>query len=170
LPTDEKAEGELGRRLHIDKEMLRQWREDFARMMREQGIAANATPRVARGRNKGKTRDAIYRAQRRGASTVLLATATDIVQQLYRTGGFHDPGRPRLAETREAVVGHWLRIAETLDAQGEIVLARDARYFAQNLPPMLTRRERLARQFVEHQRAKSPEATPSIEKSLDRTL
>jgi len=34
-----KAESELGRRLHIDKLLLRQWREDFARMMREQGLS-----------------------------------------------------------------------------------------------------------------------------------
>jgi hypothetical protein len=54
-----KAESEEGRRLHIDKAMLRAWRDDFARLMREQGVAANATPRVIRGRNKGKTRDAI---------------------------------------------------------------------------------------------------------------
>ena len=61
-----KAEDELGTRLHIDKPMLREWRADFARMMREQGIAANATPRVVRGRNKGKARDGAFRAQRRG--------------------------------------------------------------------------------------------------------
>jgi hypothetical protein len=30
-----KAEGIGGRRLHIDKAMLREWRQDFARMMRE---------------------------------------------------------------------------------------------------------------------------------------
>jgi hypothetical protein len=65
-----KAESEQSQRLRIDKEKLRQWREDFARLMREQGIAANATPRAIRGRSKGKTRDAIYRAQQRGASTV----------------------------------------------------------------------------------------------------
>jgi hypothetical protein len=47
-----KAENELGRRLHIDKQLLRDWREDFARLMREQGIAANATPRAIRGENK----------------------------------------------------------------------------------------------------------------------
>ncbi len=41
-----RAEGEHGRRLHIDKAMLREWREDFARLMREQGIAANATPQL----------------------------------------------------------------------------------------------------------------------------
>lgn len=52
-----KAEGEHGRRLHIDKEMLRQWREDFARMMREQGVAANASPRVARGRVSSPVKD-----------------------------------------------------------------------------------------------------------------
>jgi hypothetical protein len=28
---------------------LRDWREDFAQLMREQGIAANATPRAIRG-------------------------------------------------------------------------------------------------------------------------
>src|SRR5688572_11153449 len=77
-----KAEGEDGRRLHIDKEMLREWREDFARMMREQGVAANATPRVARGRNKGSTRDPIYRAQRRGASTALREHVASVVREL----------------------------------------------------------------------------------------
>ena len=41
-----KAENELGRRLHIDKPLLREWREDFARMLREQGVEANATSRV----------------------------------------------------------------------------------------------------------------------------
>jgi hypothetical protein len=40
-----KAENELGRRLNIDKQLLRDWCEDFAQLMREQGIAANATPR-----------------------------------------------------------------------------------------------------------------------------
>jgi hypothetical protein len=29
-----KAENELGQRLHIDKQLLRDWREDFARLMR----------------------------------------------------------------------------------------------------------------------------------------
>ena len=95
-----KAESELGQRLHIDKEMLRQWREDFARMMREQGVAANATPRVARGRNRCKTRDARYRAQRHGASTALRSTVTEIVKQLHESGTFRDPARPRLVETQ----------------------------------------------------------------------
>src|SRR6185312_11203671 len=41
--------------------MLREWRQDFARMMREQGIAANATPRAVQGRNM--TRCVSYRSK-----------------------------------------------------------------------------------------------------------
>jgi hypothetical protein len=139
-----KAEGEHGRRLHIDKEMLREWREDFARMMREQGVAANATPRVARGRNKASTKDAIYRAQRRGASTAMRDNVASVVEELKETGTVRDPGRKKLVETRKAVVGSWMRAAEILDRQGEISLAGDVRYFVKQLPPVLTERERIA--------------------------
>jgi hypothetical protein len=88
-----KAESEDGRRLHIDKDMLRHWREDFARLMGEQGIAANATPRFVRGRNKGKAPDPIFRARKRGASTVARQRVTDVASQLTRTGSFSDPAR-----------------------------------------------------------------------------
>ena len=66
-----KAENELGRRLHIDKQLLRDWREDFAQLMREQGIAANATPRAIRGENTKKRREGIFKAQRYGKSTAM---------------------------------------------------------------------------------------------------
>lgn len=139
-----KAEGEHGRRLHINKEMLREWREDFARMMREQGVAANATPRVARGRSKGATRDPIYRAQRRGASTALRSEVTSVVDELKRTGTVRDPSRKKLVGTRRAIVDGWMQAADILDQQGEISLAGDVRYFAKHLPPVLTDRERIA--------------------------
>jgi hypothetical protein len=139
-----KAEGEHGQRLHIDKEMLREWREEFARMMREQGVAANATPRVARGRNKGATKDPIYRAQRRGASTALRSQVTSVVDELKRTGTVRDPHRRKLVETRRAIVDGWMQAADILDRQGEVSLAGDVRYFAKHLPPVLTDRERIA--------------------------
>ena len=145
-----KAESELGHRLHIDKPMLRQWREDFAQAMREQGVAANATPRVIRGRNRGKTPDAIYRVQQRGESRALSERATSVVQELARTRSIRDPARDRLVYSRKALIAGWTKIAETLDAQGEIALAGDVRYFAQTLPRVLTDRERIASQVVEH--------------------
>jgi hypothetical protein len=145
-----KAEGEHGRRLHIDKEMLREWREDFARMMREQGIAANATPRVTRGRSKGTMKDSIYRAQRRGASSALRNQVTSVARELKETGTVSDTSRKRLLETRKTVVDGWMRAAVILDGQGEVSLAGDVRYFAKHLPPVLTDRERIAAGILSH--------------------
>ncbi|HEX5206562.1 MAG TPA: relaxase/mobilization nuclease domain-containing protein [Steroidobacteraceae bacterium] len=152
-----KAEDETGRRLHVDKPMLREWREDFARSMREQGIAANATSRVIRGRNKGKARDEPFRAQRRGNSTAIRAKVRMIATELAKNGRFSDPARGKIIETRKAVVANWMKIADTLDRQGEVILAGDVRYFAKRLPPALTDTERLAAKFAQHL-ASSPEA------------
>lgn len=145
-----KAEDEYGRRLHIDKPMLREWREDFARTMREQGIAANATPRVIRGRNKGKPLDGIFRAQGRGKSSALRAKVTRIATELAKNGRFSEQARTKLVETRNAVVANWMKLSEALDRQGEVSLAREVRYFAKHLPPVLTDMERLATQFIRH--------------------
>lgn len=143
-----KAEGFDGRRLHIDKPMLRTWREDFARMMRAQGVAANATPRALRGHNRGHTRTEIFRARRRKASTSELRRIKDIAKELNETGRMSDPAHTRLVETRKVLLAQWEQVARTLDAQGEIVLAGDVRYYAKNLPPVLTDRERIASDFI----------------------
>jgi hypothetical protein len=145
-----KAEDEHGQRLRIDKETLRRWREDFARNMREQGVAANATPRFVRGQNKGKTLDGIYRAGQRGASTAIRQRATDVAGQLKATGSFHDPARVRLLETRKAITDGWLEVAGALDAQGETSLANEVRHFARHMPRALTDKERVAVAFVYH--------------------
>lgn len=166
-----KAEGEHGRRLHIDKEMLREWREDFARMMREQGIAANATPRVTRGRSTGTTKDPIYRAQRRGASTALRHKIASVARELKETGTVHDPSRKKLLQTRKALVDGWMRVADILDRQGEITLAGDVRYFSKHLRPVLTDRERVAAGILSHleRRAASPtEGMPVAEYDISR--
>ena len=146
-----KAEDIHGKRLHIGKPMLREWREDFARTMRDQGIAANATPRVVRGRNKGKRHDGILRAQERHESTALRARVTAIATELMTNGRFSEPtARAKLADTRKTVVANWMKIADTLDRQGEVVLAGDVRYFAKHLPPVLTDKETLAEKFAQH--------------------
>ena len=164
-----KAEGDDGQRLHVDKAMLRQWREDFARMMREQGIAANATPRVARGRNRGKTRDARYRAQRHFTSTAARSTVKEIMKQLHETGTFRDRARPRLVEIRRTVVAQWMTIADTLDAQGATALAGDVRQFVRSLPPTLTHKEMLAKQYLEYVRNKDLQATAGADHPHDFT-
>lgn len=145
-----KAEGDHGKRLYIDKPMLREWREDFARMMREQGIAANATPRVVRGRNQGKRHEGIFRARRHSDSYAFREKVMAMATELNRKGYFGEPAHAKLVDTRKAVVANWLDIADRLDHQGENTLANDTRYFAKHLPPARTDTERLAAQFARH--------------------
>jgi len=121
-----KAENELGRRLHIDKQLLRDWREDFARLMREQGIAANATPRAIRGVNKTKRREGIFKAQFYGKSTVMHERMIGVATELYRSGTVDGPA-PQRFETRKSLVSAWMKAAEVLDAQGEVILAGEGR-------------------------------------------
>jgi hypothetical protein len=143
-----KAENELGRRLHIDKQLLRDWREDFAQLMREQGIAANATPRAIRGENKKRHREPIFKAQRDGKSTAMRERMIGIAKELSRSGTVEDPARARLLETRKSLVSAWMRAAEVLDAQGEEILAGEVRHFAGDLLPVLMDRQRAAAQFL----------------------
>lgn len=147
-----KAESNDGSRLHIDKAMLRAWREDFAERMREQSVAANATPGVYRGRNKSTKKAAAYRAQRYGSAMALRERVVGIANELRATGRIVDQNHSKLEKTRKHVVAQWKSVADVLDRQGEVVLAGDVRYFAANLPSVLTDRERLAVQFVSHVR------------------
>lgn len=146
-----KAESESGKRLHIDKAMLRDWREQFAALMREQGIAANATPRAVRGRNRGKSPTGIFSAQRYGKSTAVHKRLVGIAQELSATGTIRDPARPRLIETRRALLAGWQKAADMLERQGEVALAREVRQFVETLPPAMSDRQALAVRYVEFQ-------------------
>lgn len=145
-----KAEGLDGQRLRIDKERLREWRADFAQQMRGQDIEANATSRFERGQTKKGASRATYRAKRRANSYTLRAQVTSIASELSKTGTIQDPARPKLVKTRKALLARWDAVATALDAQGEVVLAGDVRYFARHLPPVLTDRERLAAELLRH--------------------
>ncbi|MGA7538835.1 MAG: relaxase/mobilization nuclease domain-containing protein [Steroidobacteraceae bacterium] len=167
-----KAEREIEPgRLHIDKGMLREWREDFARLMREQGIAANATSRAARGQTKRAERDAVYRAKaRRRSSYAFREEVKSIAQELSATGTVRDPKRTKLVETRKALVAGWLGIAKTLEAQGEKSLAADVREFARALPPVRTDRERLAENFVRFLKQQRNLERPARQRERDMEL
>jgi type IV secretory pathway VirD2 relaxase len=64
-----KAVSEQGVRLNIKKATLRAWRHEFARHLRQQGIAANATERAVRGETRVHKADGVYRAMLRGDSS-----------------------------------------------------------------------------------------------------
>ena len=164
-----KGEREDGKgRLHIDKAMLRDWRQDFAQEMRRQGIAANATPRSVRGQTKRAAKDSFYRTQARGQSYALREKLDDIVHALSETHPVADPARAKLLETRKAIIQGWNAVADKLEAQGEIVLGGDVRHFAMHLPPALTDRERLTEQFMRFVTAERSARTQGDDRVRDR--
>lgn len=60
-----KAMGEDGRRLNIKKAHLKEWRVKFAHHLRQEGVAANATPRPFRGHPGHATPSVIHRLRAR---------------------------------------------------------------------------------------------------------
>lgn len=131
-----KAEDVQGRRLHVDKQMMRQWREHFAQLLREQGVAANATPRVVRGRNQGTKKDAVYRARRPEHATAVPLRLAPFAKKPSSEGATR-VAEAKLLRKIAIVKAFWLKTADVLDAQGEIELAGDVRCFARRLAPAL---------------------------------
>ena len=98
-----KAMGEDGQRLNIRKDMLREWRSEFARHLRIQGIAANATPRYLRGETKPQKSDGVYRATLRGQSSHMRDRVETVARELATGGLRAETGKEKMVETRNEV-------------------------------------------------------------------
>ena len=139
-------------------------------MMREQGIAANATPRSVRGQTKRATKDAFYRTRQRGQSYALREKLDGVVRELSQARTLADPARARLLKTREAVVAGWNAVAAKLESRGEISLGAEVRYFAMHLPPVLTDRKRLAAELIQFAKDGRSARMRADDRVRDRTL
>ena len=87
------------------------------------------------------------------------------MKELHATGTYKDAARPRLLDTRRAVVHQWMLIADTLETQGETALAGEVRNFAHQMPPVLTKNELLAIQLAKYLRQKQRDNTMRPEKA-----
>jgi len=168
-------EYEPGTRLYIRKDTLRRWREQFAELMREQGVAANATPRQVRGQVRRPQRDAIHhrlRAMRAFAqltaadrgqrtaptpSTFMREKMMVVVNALKGGTNVLTQGEDSLQRTRDAVLAEWRATVETLRHQGQTDLAAEVERFADQLPRVQTDAQRLAEQWQAWQRPRMPE-------------
>jgi hypothetical protein len=148
-----RAMGYDGRRLRIRKDTLREWRSEFARHLREQGVAANATQRAIRGVVKPQKTDGIYRAERRRDSTHW-RQRTEAVARAMTPGGEirPEPGKAQLLETRDRVVRGWNEVADDLLRQGQEELALAVRGFVKQLPAVRTEREWIRDRLLEQAR------------------
>ena len=145
-----KAMSEQGERLNIRKATLREWRGQFARHLREQGINANATERAVRGESATRKTDGIFRVANRGGSTHLRERVAGVAAELLRGTLRAEPGQPRLIRTRHEVRGGWQAVSETLARQGEGALAQEVRQYLASMPPPKTERAVLAEALMAH--------------------
>jgi hypothetical protein len=149
-----KAVSEQGKRLNIRKATLRQWRREFARHLRDQGIAANATERAVRGESRTHKKDGIYRATLRGDSTHTRDRIESVAFELLTGNLRTESGKSKLIETRKEVERGWRATSDVLSAQGHPDLAAAVERFVKEMASPTTERERVARHLVS--RAREP--------------
>jgi relaxase-like protein len=143
-----KAVSEAGVRLNISKATLREWRREFARHLRKQGIAANATERAARGQVLTRKKDGIYRANLRGASTHMLERTQAVARDLAKSGSAANLGSRKLLRTRRDVEGGWRDVSAVLRGQGQPDLAARVWQFAKQMPPPRSEQELIAKEIL----------------------
>jgi hypothetical protein len=144
-----KATSEQGVRLNIRKATLREWRCEFARHLRNQGIAANATDRAVRGETRTRPLDGIYRADLRGDSSHT-RHRVEMVESELRSGNRRaEPGKRKLIETRAQVEHGWITASEVLVSQGQPELAQHVREFVVTMRPPRTDREQVAEHLLQ---------------------
>ena len=142
-----RAVGSNGKRLAPGPADLQEWRERFAQQLRQLGIAAEATPRQARGKVQRAERTPVHRIEQRGAEPK--------VRRLQRDDASREAGRPSGAATewqraiqarQETIRRAYLRHAADLENGdgADRLLAADIRRFVADLPVPLTRRQLLA--------------------------
>ncbi len=147
-----KAVSEQGERLNIRKATLREWRREFARHLREQGIAANATERAARGEPRTHKMDGIFRAAQRSASRHTRARAEAVGTELLTGTLTPESGKATLLATRQQVERGWRALGNILTREGRLELAQQVTRFVEQMPAALTEKEILAARLIERQR------------------
>jgi hypothetical protein len=145
-----KAVSEQGERLNIRKATLREWRSEFARHLREQGISANATERAVRGQSRTTKSDGIYRAIARGESTHLRERVEGVAGDLRDGKVTVGRGKTAMTQTRSMVTAGWHAAQAALEGAGRQELARFVRTFAERMPSATTEREQLLEQLSAH--------------------
>ncbi len=147
-----KAMSERGERLNIRKATLREWRREFARHLRGQGIEANATERFVRGESRLHKIDGIYRPMidPKRRSTHLQERAESVAADMLAGKVKIEPAKSKLVETRKEVERGWHAVSDMLVQDGRTELAAQVSRFVKQMEPPRTERERIAVGLIEN--------------------
>jgi hypothetical protein len=138
-----KAVSEQGVRLNIRKATLREWRREFAKHLREQGIEANATERAVRGETRINKIDGVFRAARRGASTHMRTRVELAAAELAKGAPSSEAGKSRILQSRREVERGWHALGQILASEGQQALASEVRRFVSEMPGPRTEQEQI---------------------------
>lgn len=147
-----KAVGRDGVRMNPRKGDLQHWRENFAEKLREQGIAANATPRRARGivqkaeKQAVRQIDAGFRAGKRKAPARVVQARIRDAELEAKTGQKRaHPSQDKISVSRAGTQKAYGQIARALaagDSQDK-QLALDIVRLVQDMPPTTSKHQAL---------------------------
>lgn len=140
-----KAMGDDGTRLNPRKADLQRWREEFAQSLWEQGVAANATRRVARGVVRKGIRQEVYQMERRGHATTAMADQRcAVAEELQGKHSSPNPLKHVIDQSRKRVIasyGEAARLLAVSPAKEDQRLALEIVEFVRRMPPPLSTRE-----------------------------
>ncbi|MEO6909932.1 MAG: relaxase/mobilization nuclease domain-containing protein, partial [Edaphobacter sp.] len=140
-----KAMGDDGTRLNPRKADLQQWREDFAQSLREQGVAANATRRVARGVVRKGVRQEVLQMERRGQKTIAMeGQRRAVAEELRGERALPNPLKRVIDKSRKQVIsayGEAARLLASSPEAGDRRLALEVVEFVRGMPSPLSARE-----------------------------
>ena len=158
-----KAMSEQGVRLNIRRETLREWRREFARHLRAQGIAANSTDRFVRGETKTHKLDGIYRTMRdpNRYSTHMSNKVESVAAELLKGNIRVEAGKSQLVQTRKEVERGWRAVSEILVREGQPELASQVERFVNLMPAPRTENEQIAVSLLERTRKPRAMELPS---------
>jgi hypothetical protein len=125
-----KAVSEHGIRLNIRKETLRTWRREFARHLRDQGVAANATERAVRGETRAPLRDGAYRAALRGDPIRTTQVAEPSQSELIT----RNHASSASLRTRNDIVQGWMAASSAAAEQRDESLGDSIKEFVRRMP------------------------------------
>lgn len=165
------AQGEDGSRFNPRKADLHHWRESFAHELRERGVAAEATPRRARGHVQKRVRSSALHLGSRTAGQGGVLDINRLTEE--RASEFARAAEPERRREDVAALGRqkfirgaYSQAAAALAATGKeenIALAEDVTSFVAAMPPAVSRRLQRAREIMMAERAKGGSAEPAPE-------
>lgn len=165
-------QGEDGSRFNPRKADLHHFRESFAHELRERGIAAEATPRRARGHVQKRVRSSARHLEARTAGQGRGLDISRLTEE--RAAEFaRSPNPERRPEDvaalgrQKLIRGAYAQAAAALAATGkedDLALAEDVTSFVAAMPPAVSRRLQRAREIMMAERA----ASSGVDRARDR--